>query len=157
VASQISLTIRFSGKFGFNQQVEGAGTFVFFRPKTPEDLETLNRQVTQLRQAGKFVEATNLATRALAQAERQFGLDHPSVSIPINNLAALYQDQGRYADAEPLFKRALTIDEKALGSDHHVVGTRLNNLALLYENQGRFTEAESLFKRALSILEKARE
>jgi tetratricopeptide (TPR) repeat protein len=146
---------RFSGTAGFGQQVEGAGTFVLLRWKRTEDLEMLNRQTIQLRQAGKFVEATNLATRSLSQAERQFGLDHPSVSTPLNNLAALYQDQGRYADAEALFKRALTIDQKALGPDHQLVGIRLNNLALLYENQGRFSEAEPLFKRALTIQEKA--
>jgi CHAT domain-containing protein/tetratricopeptide (TPR) repeat protein len=145
----------FKGTAGFNQLVEGAGTFVLFRLKPPEDLEALNRQVTQLRQAAKYVEATDVAKRALAQAERQFGPDQLGISLALSTLATLYHDQGRYAEAESLFKRALTVNEKALGPDHPYVGIYLNNLALLYKEQGRFTEAEPLFKRALAIHEKA--
>jgi tetratricopeptide (TPR) repeat protein/CHAT domain-containing protein len=119
------------------------------------ELATLYQQVVQLYQAGKYAEATDIAKRALALAEHQFGPDHPTVGTALNNLAELYHAQGRYAEAEPLMKRALAIAEKTLGPDHPEVGRDLNNLAALYEAQGRFAEAEPFFKRALAIAEKA--
>jgi CHAT domain-containing protein/tetratricopeptide (TPR) repeat protein len=120
-----------------------------------DEVEALNVQVEQLYQAGKYGEATEVAKRALAMSERQFGADDPTVGACLNKLGMLYQDQGRYADAEPLYKRALTIAEKALGPDHANVGSRLNNLADLYRAQGRYAEAEPLYKRALAVAEKA--
>jgi CHAT domain-containing protein/tetratricopeptide (TPR) repeat protein len=125
------------------------------RAQQSDDLNTLNQQVVALYQAGKYAEATDIAQRALALAERRFGPDHARVAAALNNLAALYDDQGRYAEAEPLYKRALAITEKALGPDHPDVGVRLNNLAGLYLAQGRYAEAEPLYKRALAIAEKA--
>jgi tetratricopeptide (TPR) repeat protein len=144
----------FRGTAGFNQQVEGAGTFVFLRWKPREDLATLHRQVDQLRQAAKYVEATDVAERALTLAEGQFGLDHSSVITPLNDLARLYQDQGRHAEAEPLFQRALTIAEKVFGTDSQGIGAQLNNLAMLYRDQGRYAESEPLYQRALAINQK---
>jgi CHAT domain-containing protein/Tfp pilus assembly protein PilF len=120
-----------------------------------DDLKSLNQQAVQLYSAGKYAEATVIAKRALAIAERKFGPGHPEVGTALNNLALLYDAQGRFAEAEPLMKRALTIDEKALGPNHPEVSTCLSNLALLFEHQGRYAEAEPLYKRALAIDEKA--
>jgi CHAT domain-containing protein/tetratricopeptide (TPR) repeat protein len=120
-----------------------------------DDFNALNRQVVQLYQAGKYAEATDVATRALALAEREFGANDSKVGTALNNLALLYQQQGRHAEAEPLYKRALAIDEKALGPEHPNVSRDLNNLAGLYRRQGRYGEAEPLYKRALAIAEKA--
>jgi tetratricopeptide (TPR) repeat protein len=73
---------------------------------------------TQLYQAGKYAEAQEIAKRALAVAERRYGLDHPNVATSLNNLAELYRNQGMYGEAEPLYKRSLAIAEKALGPNH---------------------------------------
>jgi CHAT domain-containing protein/tetratricopeptide (TPR) repeat protein len=115
------------------------------------DLESLNQQVAQLYQAGQYREATDIAKRALALAERQFGLNHPRIADPLVWLAMLYRAQGRYGDAEPLYRRALAIDQEALGPDHRTVARVLNNLASLCYAQGRYGEAEILYKRALAI------
>jgi tetratricopeptide (TPR) repeat protein len=83
-----------------------------------DDLDTLTQQATQLFQAGKYAEATDVAQRALALAERLFGPNHTKVATALNALATLYRAQGRYGEAEPLLKRALATSEKALGPDH---------------------------------------
>src|SRR5215813_6497085 len=121
------------------------------RGQDKDDLGALNQQVVRLYQAGKYVEATVVAKRALALSERQFGPDHLNVATSLAWLAFLYRDQGRLAEAEPLIKRALAIHEKALGPEHPDVGTDLNNLAWVYQAQGRLTEAEPLYQRALAI------
>jgi CHAT domain-containing protein/tetratricopeptide (TPR) repeat protein len=119
------------------------------------DVDFLSKQVGQLAGAGKYAEAAAIANRALDLAERQFGPDHPTVSIALNNLAFVYSAQGRYGEAEPLYQRALAIAEKALGPDHPIVASDLGNLAELYRALGRSAEAEPLYKRALMIHEKA--
>jgi esterase/lipase superfamily enzyme/Tfp pilus assembly protein PilF len=119
------------------------------------DLNILNKQVVQLYHTGKYAEATDIAKRALALAERQFGANGAEVGNALSNLAELYRAQGRYVEAEPLYKRSLAIDEKTLALDHPTLGTHLSNLALLYRAQGRYAEAEPLYKRALAIAEKA--
>jgi tetratricopeptide (TPR) repeat protein len=120
-----------------------------------DDLDALNAQTAELFRAGKYAEGAAIANKALGLATRQFGPDHPTVSLALNNLALLYGAQGRYGEAEPLYKRALAITEKAYGPDHSEVAFRLGNLAELYRAQGRYGEAEPLYKRALVIHGKA--
>jgi CHAT domain-containing protein/tetratricopeptide (TPR) repeat protein len=120
-----------------------------------DDLDTLNQQVEQLYQGGKYSEATDLAKHTLDLTERQFGPDDPKVATALNNLARVYRAQGRYAEAEPLYRRALAKYEKALGPDHPYIAAALNNLAVLYYTQGHYAEAEPLLQRALAIAEKA--
>jgi CHAT domain-containing protein/tetratricopeptide (TPR) repeat protein len=120
-----------------------------------DDLATLNEKVLQLYRAGNYAEATEIAKRSLALAERQSGPHHPDVGTSLNNLALLYNSLGRLTEAEPLLKRALAIYENALGPDDPTVGTTLDNLAWVYENRGRYADAEPLYRRALAIVEKA--
>ena len=88
----------------------------------PDNLDALNRQVTQLYQAGRYPEATEIAKRSLSFAEKKFGPNHPLVAATLNNLAELYRAQGLYPEAEPLYQRSLAIREKALGPNHPHVG-----------------------------------
>ncbi len=115
----------------------------------------LNQQVTELFQQGRFSEAIPTAHRALRLLEKAFGKDHPSVTMPLNQLAILYTSQRLYTKAEPLYQRALSIQEKALGPEHPYVAINLYNLARLYGSERRYAEAEPLYLRALSIQEKA--
>jgi tetratricopeptide (TPR) repeat protein len=133
---------------------------VVFAPITAQaqqsdDLDMLSQQVERLYGARKYAEATDIAKRALAVAERQFGPGDAKVMAALSKLARLYDAQGRYGEAEPLYKRALAVDEQTLGADHPNVGRDLDNLAGLYHTQGRYAEAEPLFQRALAIDEKA--
>ncbi len=119
------------------------------------DLAALNRQISDLRRAGKFDEATPLAEMSLRLTRAHKGEEHPDTAIRVAWLALLYRAQGRTAEAEPLYRRSLAMFEKALGPEHPHVGTALGNLAGLYRDQGRYAEAEPLYRRGLALDEKA--
>jgi tetratricopeptide (TPR) repeat protein len=114
-------------------------------------LSSLNTQVAELYQAGKFNEAIPIAQEAVELSEKATGPDRPDTALALTNLARLYKSLGDYAKAEPLFQRALKIDEKALGPDHPDTATALNNLGELYRSIGDYAKAEPLLKRALKI------
>lgn len=120
------------------------------------EAKQLNQQVEELYPQGRFVEATDLAKRALALREKLLGAFHPDVAESLNNLALLYQARGNYVGAESLFLRALTIREKAKtdATAESELAIVLNNLALLYEALEDYRRAESLLLRALTIDER---
>ena len=120
-----------------------------------DDAAALGAELDRLYQAGKYVEATEIAKRLLAMREKALGPEHPEVGTLLNDLGVLYRAQGLDAEAEALHKRSLGIREKALGPEHPKVGQSLNNLARLYQAQGRYGEAEPFYRRSLSITEKA--
>jgi tetratricopeptide (TPR) repeat protein len=84
------------------------------RAQGTNDPDALTRQVEQLYEASRYVEATEIAKVALA-------------AKALNNLAMLYFVQGRDADAEPLFKCALAILNKALGPDRRTMQFACND------------------------------
>jgi tetratricopeptide (TPR) repeat protein/CHAT domain-containing protein len=116
---------------------------------------SLNQQVVELSQAGKFNEAVPIAQEFLELCEKAFGPDHPETADALYNLGELYHSLRDYAKAEQLLKRALQIDEKALGSDHPDTATIFNTLGQLYRDAGDYSKAEQLLKCALEINEKA--
>jgi tetratricopeptide (TPR) repeat protein len=77
---------------------------------------------------GKYADAEQFYTRALAIKEKAFGAGHPNVANSLGNLAIVYGAQGKYADAEGLLKRVLAIKEKAFGAGHPDVAATLGNL-----------------------------
>jgi tetratricopeptide (TPR) repeat protein len=106
-----------------------AGTTPVHAQGAATERHTLNQDVEELYQQGRYVQATILAKRALEDAQAKEGPDHLEVARSLNNLALLYATQGEYAKAEPLYKRALAIREKALGPEPPSVASSLNNLA----------------------------
>ena len=109
------------------------------------------RQGQTLYGAGRYEEAVPLFRRALELGEGEFGPDHPTTAVFINNLAVLYKTQGRYEAAEPLYKRALAIWEKALGPEHPDLATSLENYAALLRETGRNADASAMEARAKAI------
>src|SRR5215470_2593385 len=61
------------------------GRFAYAKLRS-DQLSTLSQQVGEFLGAGKYAEANEIAKRALASAERQFGPDHPAFSTFLNNL-----------------------------------------------------------------------
>ncbi|WP_051463628.1 CHAT domain-containing tetratricopeptide repeat protein [Leptolyngbya sp. PCC 6406] len=118
-----------------------------------ERVRSLNQQVIELHQAGRYAEAIPLAEEALRIRQAQLGERHPDVVITLNNLAVLYGAQGNYTAALPLLQRALNIYETALGESHPNVAISLNNLAELYRIQGNYAAAIPLYQRTLNIFE----
>ena len=110
----------------------------------------------QLWGAGKYAEALPPGEKALEMQERRWGTEHPELTYPLLNLAAINYFKGDYAKAQALCLRALTIAEKALGPEHWWVARLLHNLAAFYiPMEGGEARAEPLYQRAVAILEKA--
>ncbi len=61
-----------------------------------------NQQGEALYQAGRYDEALPFLKKALELGQREFGPEHPSMAMLLNDLASLHQAQGRYAEAGPL-------------------------------------------------------
>lgn len=120
-----------------------------------DQLETLPRQIQELRWGGKEAEAVQLAQHYVELAKDRYGDDQPDFAPALLLLAQLYASQARPADAEPLFKQALAIRETTLGPDNLQVADALVQLASFYQAQSRYQEAEALLKRVVSIREKA--
>jgi CHAT domain-containing protein/tetratricopeptide (TPR) repeat protein len=111
--------------------------------------QQLNDQTRAALGRGEYDTGAELAARALAFAEANFGPHHLHILAAANNLAFAHDARGRYAEAEPLYLRAIGLAEKALGPDHPETLVPVNNLALLYAKQGRYKEAEPLYRRAV--------
>ena len=88
-------------------------------------LSSLNQQVVELYQTGKFREAIPVAQEGLELSEKTYGADHLITGTWMRSLGELYFRTGNYAKAEPLFQRSLNIMEKALGPDHAWTATVL--------------------------------
>ncbi len=115
-----------------------------------------HRQYESFKAKGDLAEAARHAKKALDLAEVEFGSDHITIAVLLDNLAQLHYLLGRYRTAEPLFKRALSIIEQVRGPEHPDFAQLLSNLATLYERMDRFAEAEELYRRALDIDERSR-
>ena len=118
-------------------------------------LSSLNKQITEMYEAGRFNQAIPMAWEFFELSEKSLGPDHPDTAMPLNVLALMYRSMRDYPKAEALFCRALKIAEKALGPDHPDIVAILNNLAELYCSLGDYAKAEPLYARALKIDEKA--
>jgi tetratricopeptide (TPR) repeat protein len=114
----------------------------------------LSAQARDLEHQGKYAEALPLAIQTLKAAEAELAPGDPWLSVPVSNLALVYDILGHYADAEPLYQRALSVHEKAFGADNPLVAMDAESLAVLYFRQSQYAKAEPLFLRALHIQEK---
>jgi len=110
------------------------------RPETA-DVAALNRQIAQLKAAGKYAQAVPLAKQAVALAEKK-GPNSPDVAKALDTLADLYEAQNKYAEAEPLLKRSLAIREKSPGQPD--VAASRERLAVAYDKMGRGLDAKTL-------------
>lgn len=114
----------------------------------------LDTQVRALESQGKYTDALPIAIEELKTAEAELAPDDPWLSVPVSNLALVYDILGRSAEAEPLYLRALQMHEKAFGPDASLVATDAESLAVLYFRQRQYAKAEPFFERALRIQEK---
>jgi tetratricopeptide (TPR) repeat protein len=115
----------------------------------------LNQVGGYVRGRADFQVAKTVHQRALALAEKAYGLDHPTVATRLNNLGIVLRDLGDLAGAREHFQRGLAIDKKAYGPDHPTVATHVNNLGSVLQDLGDLAGARSHFQRGLAIDERA--
>jgi CHAT domain-containing protein/tetratricopeptide (TPR) repeat protein len=109
----------------------------------------------ELRDAGKYDEATQLFERVIETYQRILGPNSTKLAAAIHDLAVLYYYKGDYAKVEPLSQCALAIYQKTLGPEHPHVAVSLNLLAVLYSRRGDYLSAEQLSQRAVTIKEQS--
>lgn len=124
---------------------------VFFGPLLAENepLQVLNDTAISLYEQGKYVEAEELAQRALRHAEDTMGTDNPQIAPFLNNLAVIYYAQKKYSDAAAMYERALSITEQAFGSGHPRVKSLLEAIERCnkeLQEQGEPEEAGEVYE-----------
>lgn len=102
-------------------------------------------------EAGQYVEAKQIHSRALTVRAQALGLDHPDLAGSLNNIANANHGLGLYAEAAKQHRRALEIKEATLGDGHPGVAASLNNLANTLHELGEYEQAERNNRRALEI------
>jgi tetratricopeptide (TPR) repeat protein len=120
----------------------------------PDDEGPLGYLAVALRREGRLAEAEPLYLRALADARRLKGENHPRVWILTGHLAQLRVDQKRYAEAESLYRQALEFGLKTYHPSHWFVLWGMRNLGGLYKAQGKWADAEAQYRQALGIARK---
>lgn len=102
---------------------------------------------------GKYAEALEFHTMALAVYEKILGSEHLDVARSNNNIGSVYLLIGDYAKALDYHKKALAIREKILGSEHPDVAESYNNVGVIYNYMGEYVKALECCIKSLDINE----
>ena len=102
---------------------------------------------------GSFDQAEEMNLRALREAEKMLGPDHPATLTALSSRVTILMRQGKQIEAEEMSRRAVAGRQKSLGIEHPLTLIALNNLACLMQERGKYMEAEELNVRALRGLE----
>ncbi len=104
---------------------------------------------------GRYRDAAEAFTRALAAVEATRGPDDPRTASALNNLGNATSALGRYPEALAAHRRALAIREKTLGTDHPMVATSLAAVGAELNEMADNQPSLAAFRRALAIREAA--
>ena len=102
-----------------------------------DNLGVLDAKVSELRLAGKYLDALRLAERYAAESKARFGETSAEHATALNSLADTHFAQSRFDEAEPVYQRVLAIRERALGPHHDDVLSTLAVLANVYRSTRR--------------------
>ena len=115
------------------------------------DLPLLGSVTSALIGGGKYEEAEELASQALALAEKKHGADHVAMVQPLLTLAKAQRLRNRLPEAEASAKSALVIAEQTDPADPILIAKTLNGLGCVHSYAGEYNKAEPVFRRELSI------
>jgi tetratricopeptide (TPR) repeat protein len=132
--------------------------------QSPPRYIELTNEVLKLFGQGRFVEARQLAEKAVEAAEQAVGPKHPHLGITLHNLAETYRREAASAmdeaarlraatAAASLHERALAIKEAAIGVRSSSTLDSMVGLADDYRILRRYDEAEAQYRRAIAIIE----
>jgi tetratricopeptide (TPR) repeat protein len=119
--------------------------------QSSRELQELQETTRDLYQSGAYLEALQVAERALAVAAREFGPEHEQTSIHYHSLGLISEAAGDLAAADRYYTASLRIKEKVYGLESPAVAVALDSLAGVFVKTGRLDAAEPLLQRALNI------
>jgi hypothetical protein len=93
---------------------------------------------------GKYVEAEDMAVRAMKVRKKILGNEHDHTLIAMTMVGVVYDHNALWDAAEELGVQVLEAHKRNLGADHPNTLTSMANLALIYWNQGRWNAAKEL-------------
>ena len=103
---------------------------------------------------GKYREAMNLLSAALAIREKLLGDDAPDTADTYRQIARVYGKLGDYGRALENAEQALAIHESTLGKDNLITAESREALAGVYKDMGEYGKALEYFNKAIAIKEK---
>ncbi|HYI00107.1 serine/threonine-protein kinase, partial [Hyalangium sp.] len=104
-----------------------------------------------LQETGRYPEAWEKATRALALWEKALGPEHPNVASSLQQLSSITWWMGKYPQALEYAERALALKMKALGPEHPDVAKVMKTSAAALRDLGRYEEARQRFEQVLAL------
>ncbi len=113
--------------------------------------ELLNDEGVLQDQLGHREEALKLDEEAIYMLEAALGTEHPSLIVPLNNLATVYAKLNRYEDSQRVFLRADAVCIKTLGENHPTRATLLANYAVVVRKMGHKKESKKINAEAQEI------
>jgi hypothetical protein len=100
---------------------------------------------------GRYAEAEQILTGALAERQRSLGDDNPSTLRCVADLAAIYILRGKYSQCERLLTPDIARSTRVLGERHADTLRALGSLATAYLEQGNNAAAERLEIRLVEL------
>lgn len=119
----------------------------------PRTLGAAHNLSLMLAGMGRLSEAERLLQEVVAERERVYGADHPTVFISVNELGRIQLEGKRPGEAAVTLERAMNVTSVR---DSSLVGVALANLARARLQLGEVAMAESLFLRSVALLERTR-
>jgi tetratricopeptide (TPR) repeat protein len=100
---------------------------------------------------GLYDKSVDLHIKSLQLLESTVSSSHPSLILPLNDLAAGYAKTDRLNDARSTYERAISVCNRSLGSDHPNCGILLHNYAVVLRKLGHKREAKEMEARSRQI------
>ena len=93
---------------------------------------------------GRYQESVDLELESIRVWEMALGKEHPSLVVPLNDLATAYLKVTRFDDADAAYRRAINICRETLGVNHVEYAALLKNYAVVLRKLGHKREAKKL-------------
>jgi len=119
------------------------------QPEVEAELKR-NIGVTFLR-LGHYEKAEVLFKDSLYISQHQLSNDRFYVTVSLNDLAVLKQEQGDYEEAEDYYRRALKLSIEKNGEEDPEATSIMSNLGLLLQAKGDLTASEEILRKVLKI------
>ena len=111
-------------------------------------------QADDMEAEGKYREAMNLLSAALAIREKLLGEDAPDTADTYRQMARVYRKLGDYGRALVNAEQALAVHESTLSKDNLVTAESREALANVYQAMGKYGKALEYYHKTLAIREK---